>query len=77
MQRWVDNLPTRFPPPADRAGILFSGLEYAAGGMELLNYLDEKLATGIVESTIYSLPPNVKMNIITSVGAYLGVLEPL
>lgn len=76
LQRLMDSLPA---PPAmsvNPSGILFSKPEYGPGGAELLSYLEEKREIGIIEGTSVSLPPEVKINVITSVGAYLGVLEP-
>ena len=61
-------------PPMN--GDLFGIPRYDRGGAVLLAYLEDKQATGLIESVSADLPPNVKVQIRLCAGAYRGVIEP-
>ena len=49
---------------------------YGRGGIVLLEYLEDKQATGLIESVAAGLPPEVVVKIQLCAGAYRDVIEP-
>lgn len=64
------------PLPTGTVGALFSFPKYDRGGNVLIDYLEDKQATGLVESLTPELPPNVNVAIRLCAGAYRDVIEP-